>query len=195
MAPRARLGHVPLDHAIETEHLRLRCLAEPDVAALVALAGEWEIARWTSHIPHPYEPADAEGFIAHAITRFRHGEGYAFAITLAQGQDSDALIGTVAIELDASGLGAKEGEIGYWIGRPHQGQGHAGRAVAAALGFAARTLGLERIRATVARDNQASIRVLEKNRLRLTSRASQHWPARNAEIDVARYAIRAADIP
>jgi hypothetical protein len=36
---------------IETERLRMRAHRDDDLADLVVLAGNWEIARWTSTIP------------------------------------------------------------------------------------------------------------------------------------------------
>jgi hypothetical protein len=38
---------------IETERLRIRAHRDDDPADLVALAGNWQIARWVGTIPHP----------------------------------------------------------------------------------------------------------------------------------------------
>jgi hypothetical protein len=38
---------------IETERLRIRAHRDDDLADLVALAGNREIARWVGTIPHP----------------------------------------------------------------------------------------------------------------------------------------------
>jgi RimJ/RimL family protein N-acetyltransferase len=43
---------------IEKARLRIRCYCDDDLAELVLLAANWEIARWVGTMPHPYtEPA------------------------------------------------------------------------------------------------------------------------------------------
>src|SRR5262245_36305528 len=48
---------------IETERLRLRPLVLADAGAIERLAGDWEVARYTGSIPHPYPPGGALGWI------------------------------------------------------------------------------------------------------------------------------------
>ncbi|MDH4348055.1 MAG: GNAT family N-acetyltransferase, partial [Gemmatimonadota bacterium] len=55
-----------------------------------------------------------------------------------------------------------EGELGYWIGRPHWGRGHATRAAEATLAFAFGSLNLQRIHAVCLEANGGSLRVLAK---------------------------------
>ena len=62
--------------------------------------------------------------------------------------------------------GQGRAELGYWIGVPFWGQGHATEAVAAVLAFGFGPLGLHRIHATVFPRNPASARVLEKSGFR-----------------------------
>jgi hypothetical protein len=49
---------------IETERLRMRAHRDGDLPDLVVLAGNWEIARWTGTIPHPYSETDGREWIA-----------------------------------------------------------------------------------------------------------------------------------
>jgi 8-oxo-dGTP diphosphatase len=49
---------------IETPRLRIRSYWDADLADLVALAGDWEIARWVGTIPHPYTEVDGREWIA-----------------------------------------------------------------------------------------------------------------------------------
>ena len=44
--------------AIETARLQLRSLRDEDLAEMVALIGNWEVARWVSSVPHPYTETD-----------------------------------------------------------------------------------------------------------------------------------------
>jgi hypothetical protein len=48
---------------METERLQMRAHRDGDLADLVALAGNWEIARWTGTIPHPYSEIDGREWI------------------------------------------------------------------------------------------------------------------------------------
>jgi RimJ/RimL family protein N-acetyltransferase len=57
---------------------------------------------------------------------------------------------------------ARQAEIGYMLGVDFWGQGYATEAARAVLGFGFETLAMHRIYAEALRDNQASIRVLEK---------------------------------
>ena len=174
--------------ALTTAQLEIRPLDEGDVDALHRLADEFEVARWTADIPHPYSREDAEAFVAHAIELFRDNSGFAFAMT-APASDG-ALVGSI----DLQPVGDREAEIGYWVGLPYQGRGYASEAVKAVLGFAAETLAVERIWARVAQDNLASIRVLEKNGMRLKGRGTQFWKSRGTDMPIARYAILAKDL-
>lgn len=49
---------------IGTARLHIRSYRDADLADLVALAGNWEIARWVGTIPHPYSEADGRDWIA-----------------------------------------------------------------------------------------------------------------------------------
>jgi len=61
----------PFGVVIETARLRIRSYRDDDLADLVALAGNWEIARWVGTIPHPtLKPMGASGSLAYRrITR------------------------------------------------------------------------------------------------------------------------------
>jgi hypothetical protein len=61
----------PIDHpraasadaagvVIETKRLQIRSLRDDDLADLVALINNWEVARWVSSVPHPYSEATGE---------------------------------------------------------------------------------------------------------------------------------------
>lgn len=92
-----------MTETIHTARLTLRPLRPEDAATLTALVGDLDVAQWLTLVPHPYKLADAEAFItAHQDTaRF-------WAITL-----QDHLVGVISIG----------SELGYWLGKPHWGQG------------------------------------------------------------------------
>jgi RimJ/RimL family protein N-acetyltransferase len=46
-----------------TERLHLRCPVEADAAAIIAIVGDWEVARRLGRVPHPYTPEDFRFFM------------------------------------------------------------------------------------------------------------------------------------
>ena len=80
---------------IETERLRMRAHRDDDLADLVVLAGNWEIARWTGTIPHPYSETDGREWIARVQENHAAGQPRRFAIAL---KETDRLIGGVGLD-------------------------------------------------------------------------------------------------
>ncbi|MGV9007543.1 MAG: GNAT family N-acetyltransferase [Brevundimonas sp.] len=72
-----------------------------------------------------------------------------------------ALVGAVTLSSVRRGV-AEMGTVGYWIGEPFAGRGHATAAVRALVAFAFGPLHLHRIEAACVPGNLASRRVLEK---------------------------------
>ncbi len=46
-----------------TERLFLRTPVETDIAAIIDIVGQWDVARCLSHVPHPYDEDDVRYFI------------------------------------------------------------------------------------------------------------------------------------
>src|ERR1017187_8084794 len=74
-----RAGSMP---ALETKRLALRAPRLEDAKTVATLANDRRIAENTARIPHPYQVADAEGFIAGAN---KAGAEAVFLITLRDG--------------------------------------------------------------------------------------------------------------
>ena len=138
---------------VETERLRLRRPQLSDAPRVAELANDIDIARMTSTMPHPYGLEDAEAFLARVESSdpSRHAE---FAIET-EGQ----FVGMLGFH--PMGEDGRP-EIGYWLGRPHQGRGFATEAVNAALVWASREWGRRFIMARHFSDNPASGEVLCK---------------------------------
>lgn len=73
----------------------------------------------------------------------------------------ETLLGAVTLSNIRRGV-AECGTIGYWIGRPHVGRGHATAAVRTVVAYAFGTLSLHRVEASCLPANAASRRVLVK---------------------------------
>jgi RimJ/RimL family protein N-acetyltransferase len=94
---------------IETARLRLRSLREDDLADLVSLINNWEVARWVSTVPHPYTDANGREWIALVQQDHATGRPQRFAIAL---KESDRLIGGVGLD-GSRGDGSDEPALGY----------------------------------------------------------------------------------
>ena len=137
---------------IETERLRMRPLTDDDLTELVALIGDWEVARWVSSVPYPYGEADARIWIETVRRDHATGRPRRFAIAL---KDVDRIIGGVGLDGD-SGDDSGEAALGYWLGQAYWGCGYAREAVAAVIDYGSAPLGPRRsapipIRATSCR--------------------------------------------
>ena len=147
-----RIADAPLTVPLESERLLLRPLRLEDAADIQRMAGEWEVARYTANIPHPYEAGMAEAWIK------SHRDDFEIVFAIERRQDG-ALVGCIGVEPDAT---TREAEFGYWIGRPYWGAGYATEALSALVDHVFATADVDRVRAAAMPDNRASIRVQEK---------------------------------
>lgn len=157
---------------LETARLVLRALRPEDAGWIERLAGDWEVARYTARIPHPYPPGAAASFLASLETS---GE-LVFAIERRAERDMIGMIG-----LERAG---DEAEFGYWIGRPFWKQGYAGEALGALVDHAFRKLGVARVVAAAMPENPVSIRVQERHGFRFARSGEIEAPARGGRMRV-----------
>jgi RimJ/RimL family protein N-acetyltransferase len=142
---------------IETNRLGMRALHDGDLADLVTLANNWQVARWLSTMPHPYTEADGREWIARVQQHHATGHPRRFAIAL---KETDRLIGS-GIGLDGStGDESEEPALGYWLSEPYWGNGYTREAVAVVIDYGLRTLGMATIRAYTDPNNLASQKIL-----------------------------------
>ena len=139
-----------------TERLLLRSLTLEDAADVQNLAGDYDVASTLPNMPHPYEDGMAEEWMRACSERFEKDEALNFAITL---QKNKNFIGGIALRLNHEN---KEGELGYWIGKPYWNRGYMTEAVRAVVGYSFKVLKLNRIHAKYFTRNIASKRVMEK---------------------------------
>jgi 8-oxo-dGTP diphosphatase len=165
---------------IETLRLVLRPLRLEDAADIQRMAGEWEVARYTANIPHPYEAGMAEAWIK------SHRDDFEIVFAIERRQDG-AFVGCIGVEPDPA---TREAEFGYWIGRPHWGAGYATEALSALVDDVFATFDIDRARAAAMPENRASIRVQEKVGFQYVGVKSQPAPARGGAIGVQ---VRALD--
>jgi len=180
-APMIPLGpDAPSAIRIESGRLVLRSLRLEDAADIQRMAAEWEVARYTANIPHPYEPGMAEAWIR------SHRDDFEIVFAIERRQDG-AFVGCIGVEPD---MKTREAEFGYWIGMPYWGAGYATEALSALVDHVFTTSDVDRARAAAMPDNRASIRVQEKVGFRYSGVKFQSAPARGGSIGVQ---VRALD--
>jgi RimJ/RimL family protein N-acetyltransferase len=164
---------------IRSERLFLRPGWPEEWAELHAAINDERVIRNLARAPWPYTADDAKAFLALPAERMLPR----FVITLPT-SDGAKLIGAAGLTLD-------EGEVnlGYWIARPHWGQGYATEAARALLSQA-RALGHTRIAAHHFVDNPCSGRVLRKVGFARTGERRIRYSAGRQGVGVAEsYAI------
>ena len=165
---------------IETGRLTLRAPAARDIGAIATLANDFDIARMTTRLPHPYHRADAEMFIERAQTIDPAREAV-FVIEL----PGEGAVGVLGLHPH----GAFGPEIGYWIGRPYWGRGIAREAAAAVMDWTAREWRRRVVVAGYFADNPASGRVLERAGFLYTGEIQQRYSAARGETAATRMMV------
>lgn len=147
--------------------VRLRAVAAADVDRIADYCADFDLARMTSRIPHPYGRDDAEAYVAQPQAR---------EIRFAIEADAGGFAGVVSWtdREDREGVA----EFGYWLGRPFWGRGLATVAARLAADRALREGGVRLLTACVFQDNPASARVLEKTGFSRTQGCVGHSIAR-----------------
>jgi RimJ/RimL family protein N-acetyltransferase len=135
-----------------TNRLLLRPGWIEDAPALASAIADEMIVRNLATAPWPYRLRDAQAFLAQPRDPVLPS-----CLVFERTDGAPRLVGSCGLGRRPSGLV----ELGYWIGRPHWGQGFATEAATAVIAIA-RTLGLLQLEGSHFVDNPASGRVLEK---------------------------------
>lgn len=147
-------GAALLPTHLRTERALLRPWRLADRPALLRHADDPDVARNLRALPHPYDGAAADAWLAHAAADPAPAGVWAVEV------DGQAA-GCIALErgADVEACGA---EVGYWLGRAYWGRGLATEALRAVTAAAWGEPDLGRLYAGVFSWNAASMRVLEK---------------------------------
>ncbi len=146
-----KIGKQP---SLKSKRLMLRPLNKTDSKMVHEYVGDKDVAHGCVNIPHPYPEGMAEAWIVGHPTRFAQQQAAIFGITLKR-----KLIGSCGLEYKPLD---NRFEIGYWIGKPHWGNGYATEAIETLLDYAMNTLGLNEIYAEALVENISSHNVLTK---------------------------------
>lgn len=139
----------------ETARLRARRLHAGDVDALHAVYGDPQVVTWVGD----GEPLEREGCVRWVEVTQRNYDTRGYGMVALLARDTGAIVGFCGLVHPG---GQPEAEIKYAFGRAHWGRGYATEAAAALLAWGHAAFGIAHVIATVAPDNAASQRVLEK---------------------------------
>ncbi|WP_135465652.1 bifunctional GNAT family N-acetyltransferase/(deoxy)nucleoside triphosphate pyrophosphohydrolase [Crenalkalicoccus roseus] len=169
---------------LRTERLALRPLRAEDAAALHRLVNDWEVAKTLARVPFPYPRELAGEWIASTWARIAAGEAWHLAI-VGEERGEEVLIGCVGLTLlRAREGGAREAELGYWVGRRYWGHGVAPEAAGRLARWGLANLPIERIRASVLQDNHRSAAVLRRLGFREAGEGVQEYLSRGGPMPV-----------
>jgi RimJ/RimL family protein N-acetyltransferase len=146
---------------LETSRLLLRRFIDADLTSLLAYRNDPEIARYQSW--ESFTEEEAREFVREQKIAEPGvpGKWFQFAI---EGKEAGGLIGDCALKIDPHDR--RQGEIGFTLARPYQGQGYAGEAASCVLDFAFSNLDLHRVVAITDCRNRPSVALLERLGLR-----------------------------
>ncbi len=180
----------PVFTELTTERLCLRPWRPSDVAALHRLLNDWEVVRTLGRLPFPYAMSDAEAWVSASLAPMADGQSYRLAIT---GTDNgtELLVGGIELRLNQA---MREAELGYWVGRAYWGHGVASEAAGRLARWGMANLEIDRITASAATENAASMAVLRRIGFRHVGEAMAMSAAHGAERKVLRFEATRADL-
>ena len=171
---------IRVEPRIETDRLVLTPASANYADRAIPLINDFDIARMTSRIPHPYGEAEAEAF----RTSLVHKDVARDSLLQIETRDGD-LVGAVGASLDDGAFP----EIGYWIARDHWGRGYATEAAVAVRDWALRAFGCRALIAGHFADNEASGRVLVKCGFLYTGEVQQRFSLARGEAAATRMMV------
>ena len=150
------------DGALKFDLVELRQLKKSDARKLQALLVKdraW-LSPWEATIPGIRYPVDARDLVRNLLYQQRKGTGLAFIIEVD---------GTLAGQINVANIlygSVSSATVGYWIGKDFAGRGAMPIAVALTVDYLFDELGLHRVEIDIRPENEASLRVVEKLKLR-----------------------------
>jgi ribosomal-protein-alanine N-acetyltransferase len=145
--------HIP---TMETEHLLMRQIISSDTDDMFAYSCREDVTRFLLWDPHPNSTYTRQ-YIEYLQDRYTLGDFYDWALVE---RTSGKMIGTCGFT--SIDLPNRTAEIGYVISPFYRGRGYAAEASGAVIRFGFEKMELERISAICMKENNASLRVMEK---------------------------------
>ncbi|WP_223702131.1 GNAT family N-acetyltransferase [Sutcliffiella deserti] len=169
---------------LETTRLTLRPMQLEDAERIEELASDYELAKTTLTVPHPYPIGGAKDFIE------RMGGAKDIVTFAIIDKEKESLIGLISNKLTPA---YERGELGYWIGRPYWGQGYGTEAATAVIEHGFTDLKLNKIFAGAYADNPGSWRIMEKVGMSYEGTWKQHAVRFGKYVDLVYYGLLKED--
>ncbi|MCK0473239.1 GNAT family N-acetyltransferase [Halalkalibacter sp. APA_J-10(15)] len=166
------------EKTIETNRLLLRLFKETDATEVAELCDNYNLYKNTLYLPYPYSIEDALSWMKNHLDNFNDDKSYEFAIT---DKVTGKLFGAVALTRNQ---GFNNGEIAYWVGEKHWGNGYATEAAKAILEFAFVEKQYHKVFARYFQSNLASGKVIEKIGMKKEGILREHVIKENDYIDL-----------
>ena len=144
---------VPLDRVIQTPRLLLRRVDPADAERFSEIQSNWNVVRMLRLATFPVTVTAMRTWLAAHEDEWRTGTAHRFSVVF-----NDQVVGCA----DINEIRAGRGDLGYWFDEAVWGQGLAGEAGAALIGWGFQALGLGALGSGCASDNPASAAVLTK---------------------------------
>lgn len=160
---------------IEIERLVLRPFETQDLSALVLYAGDYDVAKATGQLPHPYTELEAQSWLD--FNQGQSNEPSANHIYAIATQDN-RLIGCISLMAKSDSW-----ELGYWLGQPHWHKGYMREASTALLDEARQHLAPTKLCACVFTDNPRSAVLLQHLGFTLCGQSAEFCVARGHNVD------------
>ena len=172
---------------LETPRLWLRWPRICDAAGIHKFCSQWEVARYTARIPHPYPPGSAERFIY--ASREANASGRELTLVMAPIRGKSDAIGSISLE----SRGADRLALGFALAPEAWGKGLATEAAEAMIDTAFGLTPTVEILASVRVENETSKGVLEKCGFALLGTGLQGAPARGGMVECHSFRLARAD--
>jgi len=172
---------------LETPRLWLRWPRICDAASIHKFCSQWEVARYTARIPHPYPLGSAERFIYAAREANAFGRDLTLVMAPIKGK-SDA-IGCISLE----SRGADRLALGFVLAPEAWGKGLATEAAEAMIDAAFGMTPAVEVLASVRVENEASKAVIEKCGFAYLGTGLQGAPARGGMVKCLSFRLGRAD--
>jgi len=172
----------------ESNGISIRKYHPEDNAAIVEAVQESvaTVGAWLDWCGNSYGLADADAWIAHAISGWDKAEMFAFAVVDATSGDYLGGVGLSQIDQDNHSA-----NLGYWIRQSYESRGVGTQAARLAVGYAFELLKLTRVEVVCGAANKPSRRVAEKTGARFEGLKSGRLSVHGRALDAAVYTITA----
>ena len=157
---------------IRTERLTLRPLQLSDVDDLWPHTSDPELPRFMTWEHHKHRDETAQ-FVARTVAA--RADERAYVWTVREGDAFRGLVGLHDVTRQQLAWRMDRGELGYWMGAPFRSRGFTTEAARAAVRFGFEELGLHKVTVGCVKENEPSVRIIERLGFRLVGVQREHF--------------------